>query len=344
MPRPTTKKAPRVERIQTPHGEIAFTVRDSARAKRLTLGVNLDGVFVVRPVATPIEQVRAFVIAQSAWVRTQLDKADALRAAAADPAASPAAQPIPNRPMSLDLNGRTLDFTLKASRRSKRISLQVGPNGVVLTHPWTVDPAHALDFLRSRADWVFQQTERFKETETTRAHEPGSFLLRGVQTALRVTRAGTGRHIRGVMRGGVLYLHIPVAAPLQVCLDTWLKAQARADIAAAVRKRANDMNLRPKQVTLRDARTRWGSCSSAGTVSFSWRLVQAPPDVLDYVVVHELSHLREFNHSKAFWALVACFSPEYKRHTAWLKAEGWKLRQRIEDGMRSTEYRVRNTE
>jgi predicted metal-dependent hydrolase len=330
MAKSFSRDATHPERISTPHGEITFTARTSARAKRLTLSVNLDGVFVVMPVAMPIAQVRAFVLEHSAWVREQLAKADALRASAASQPAAPGAPPVPSQPMSLEINGRMLQFTLKASRRVKRIALNVRPDGVVLTHPWRMDPAHALKFLRERADWVFEQIERIGATVRKNTLPPGSILLRGVLTPLRITRAGAGRRVNGMLNPDELHLQIPVDAPLQACVDAWLKAQARGDIAAVVRKRAREMNLQPASITLRDARTRWGSCSSAGTISFNWRLVQAPPEVLDYIVVHELAHLQEFNHSKAFWSLVARFCPDYKRHMAWLKREGGKLRQRVE--------------
>ena len=79
------------------------------------------------------------------------------------------------------------------------------------------------------------------------------------------------------------------------------------------------------RITIREQKTRWGSCSSKGNLNFNWKLILAPPEVLDYVVVHELCHLKEMNHSKAFWDEVGKVMPEYETYKLWLKENGWKL-------------------
>lgn len=88
---------------------------------------------------------------------------------------------------------------------------------------------------------------------------------------------------------------------------------------------ADQLGVTYNAITIRDQKTRWGSCSSKGNLSFNWRLILAPPKVLDYVVVHELCHRREMNHSPRFWALVESVMPDYKQHRKWLKDNGDKL-------------------
>ena len=88
---------------------------------------------------------------------------------------------------------------------------------------------------------------------------------------------------------------------------------------------AGEMQVQYRRLSVRDQRTRWGSCSVNGGLNFSWRLVMAPLPVLDYVVIHELMHLREMNHSQRFWDGVATFCPEYRQHRAWLKENGGRL-------------------
>ena len=86
------------------------------------------------------------------------------------------------------------------------------------------------------------------------------------------------------------------------------------------------MGVHHKKIAIRDQKTRWGSCSSSGTLSFNWRLIMAPPEVLDYVVVHELAHFTHMDHSKAFWATVESVPPDYEKHRKWLNEHGQELR------------------
>jgi len=105
----------------------------------------------------------------------------------------------------------------------------------------------------------------------------------------------------------------------------WYKEQAYAVIAERVRVFSSQYGFSPKQVKISSARTRWGSCSPDGTLNFTWRLVMAPLDVIDYVVVHELAHLRVKDHSSRFWREVEKIMPEYREHRKWLRIHGEKL-------------------
>ena len=105
----------------------------------------------------------------------------------------------------------------------------------------------------------------------------------------------------------------------------FLKREARKDIEAAVRRHARAIGVEPKRIAVRDTVSRWGSCSSAGRLSFSWRLILAPPFVLDYLAAHEVAHLVHLNHSPKFWALLGRACPNTDRAEAWLKAHGASL-------------------
>ena len=100
---------------------------------------------------------------------------------------------------------------------------------------------------------------------------------------------------------------------------------ARDAIAETASRESVRLGVAYKRITIRDTRSRWGSCSTTGTLSFSWRLALAPREVLDYVVVHELCHLRHHDHSRRFWALVGEAWPQYREHKAWLDNHGWEL-------------------
>ena len=105
----------------------------------------------------------------------------------------------------------------------------------------------------------------------------------------------------------------------------WYKAQALTIFTERVRHYSALHGFTPKQVKINSAKTRWGSCSTNGTINFTWRLVMAPLEVIDYVVLHELAHLRVKNHSPRFWKLVESIYPDFKRHRKWLKDNGEKL-------------------
>ena len=105
----------------------------------------------------------------------------------------------------------------------------------------------------------------------------------------------------------------------------FLAREAKRDLTEAIERYAAQLGQRPVRVTLRDTRSRWGSCTARGELNFSWRLILAPPTVLDYLVAHEMAHLREMNHSPRFWALVHALCPHTDAAEAWLKRHGTGL-------------------
>lgn len=138
-----------------------------------------------------------------------------------------------------------------------------------------------------------------------------------------VTQVGSGRS-RVVLDGGRLVLGGAPQDP-GASIERWYRAEARRRLSAAVERDAPALGVRVTAISVRDQRTRWGSCSRDGRLSFSWRLVLAPPPVLAYVVQHELCHLREFNHSRAFWQLVESIRPDWREPVRWLREHGHEL-------------------
>jgi predicted metal-dependent hydrolase len=120
---------------------------------------------------------------------------------------------------------------------------------------------------------------------------------------------------------GKLVLRIPTHAReiVPAALENHLRGLARQQIEETVSIQSMRMGLKPRSVTIRDQRTRWGSCSSTGTLSFNWRLIMVPPTVMEYVVIHELAHMAQPNHSPAFWAIVSRYYPSFKEARSWLR-------------------------
>jgi len=132
--------------------------------------------------------------------------------------------------------------------------------------------------------------------------------------------------VLGLDRPGVVWVGgEPRPAPLGVDIDRWYRREARKRIGAVAAWEGAQLDLRPRSLAIRDQRTRWGSCSSSGALSFNWRLVLAPSPVLRYVVVHELCHLREPSHAPRFWRLVADAMSAYEPERAWLRRHGHEL-------------------
>lgn len=210
-------------------------------------------------------------------------------------------------------------LTLRRSGRARRLSLRVsGLDGqVTLTVPHGVSEAEALGFARSRSDWLRRAL----------ADQPGRIriapgLALPVEGAMRRVVPGPGRQVR--LAEGVIHVPGPEAT-LAPRLRAWLRARARDRLAAASDHHAAHLGRGYSRLILRDTRSRWGSCSARGTLSYSWRLILAPSDVLDYVAAHEVAHLAEMNHSPAFWRVVARLRPGFEAPRAWLRREGAAL-------------------
>jgi predicted metal-dependent hydrolase len=209
--------------------------------------------------------------------------------------------------------------------RARRYVLRVRPDGSVrVTIPRHGTKRDALLFARDQAEWIARQ--RARVAANARPPDPwraGRLLwLRGELVPLSVTTDGSQAHV-WVGGGGV-----PVVAGttcLRRTVHAHLRAKATDELPPRVRGLAAEHGLTIVTVTIRDQRTRWGSCSTSGRISLNWRLVQMPAHVRDYVIVHELMHLRQANHSRKFWKLVEAAYPSFREAKAWLRRHGSEL-------------------
>lgn len=185
---------------------------------------------------------------------------------------------------------------------------------------------------RQIAHFVLESREfiqkRILEYETLRKHFPEKqyssgepFLFFGQSVPLEVIWTWTTK-VRVHAGEGLLEMLAPLASSKlerQKAMHLFYRKQARLHLTERVEHFAQKMQLFPRQLSVRGQKTRWGSCSSRGEVSLNWKLLAAPLEVIDYVVIHELAHMRHMNHSPQFWELVACFHPEWKACRRWLK-------------------------
>jgi predicted metal-dependent hydrolase len=234
--------------------------------------------------------------------------------------------------------GETYKVTLKRTAAARRFTLRVrSPSGeVVLTIPARANLCEAKSFAARHASWIGAKIRRLPRRTSFRAGE--QVPLRGVMHEIASRRVARGNVWVETPAGSGPDARLPIlcvnAEPCFVPrrVRDFLVTEARRDLEAAVARYAAAFQVSPSKLTLRDTRSRWGSCSSAGALSFSWRLVMAPSYVLDYLAAHEVAHLLHMNHSAAFWEKVAESCPASAHAETWLQANGASLHRFALDG------------
>ena len=221
----------------------------------------------------------------------------------------------------MTLHGRALRVPLQRDRRARNITIHIDVTigGARIVMPVSATAAEAKRVVRRHARWVLDRID---------ALPPHVSFVHGAVIPFqgephRIEHAPDGRGVieraDGVLRVYGQREHLPRR------LRDWLRREAGAAITPLALAKAETVGRRVRRVSLRDPRCRWGSCSAEGRLSFSWRLILAPPMALDYVVAHEVAHLVEMNHSPAFWRVVDTLTPHAREAKRWLRANGESL-------------------
>ena len=225
------------------------------------------------------------------------------------------------------LDGRSVELVVRRSERARRLRLVVPLGGdPELVLPPRATCADVERLLAEHQGWLAKRVAAARlaaeRTPPLGLERPGVVWLGGMPHAVRRGPAmGRGR---AELVAGELVVH--GAEPDAVrAIARWYRRAARERLAAVLAGEVGRLGVRPAGLSVRDQRTRWGSCSPRGTLSFSWRLVLGPHGVLRYVVVHELCHLVELNHSRGFWQLVETALPRWRQAADWLRDHGAEL-------------------
>lgn len=210
-------------------------------------------------------------------------------------------------PLSVLVDGEEVLVRVRRSERARSVRIRVGDFGAEVVLPKRAAAKKAADAVAQHRVWLVKQLSKRSAHALVQAQNEGLVLFRGewhdpIDLAMR--------H----------YIRVPD-------IERWIRKQALLSISASVADWSTVMGVSPARVSLREQRTKWCACTARGTVTFNWRLVMAPPEVLEYVVVHELAHLRELNHSKRFWAIVEAHYPTWREQKAWLRKHGYLLNQ-----------------
>jgi len=228
----------------------------------------------------------------------------------------------------LEIDGRQVDVRVVENPRTTRLTLRLVPasktqESLKVTVPPGTPEQEVDEFLSRNKNWAAARLSQLPEV--TQIRDGAIIPLRGEPH--RILHSGLGRGIVsiGMEEDGkvIRVFGDPKFTPRKVA--DFLKRQAKQDLTRAVEHYSKELGVKAKSITLRDTTSRWGSCSSSGALNFSWRIILAPPEVLNYLAAHEVAHLREMNHSDRFWALVENVCPDMDVQKSWLRAHGSKL-------------------
>lgn len=233
----------------------------------------------------------------------------------------PAASRLPE---TLELGTGSVALVVRRNPRARRLTMRLAPGGGALsvTVPPRTSDAAILAFLERHRGWA----------ETRMAAAPvrlpvadGAVLpFRGRSLTIRHDPARRAARLEAVPDGAILHVGGDAAHLPRRVMDA-LRREARADLQASVDRHAAAVGLKPASLSLKDTKSRWGSCTADRRLAFSWRIVMAPPAVLDYLCAHEVAHFREMNHGPGFWALCRLLCPDMEAGRDWLKRHGASL-------------------
>lgn len=222
-------------------------------------------------------------------------------------------------PPDIKLSGIAQPVRLRERSNARRVTLSVNraTRTATITAPPGISLSRIIAFAENHRDWLRTRLEMVPEA---RPFEFGMTLpYRG--TPCQVA-PGTGR---GVLLHGDVIEVAATPLTLDVKLGRWLRMQARDRLVERSLFHADKLGVRYSKLSIKDTTSRWGSCSSQGALSYSWRAILAPDEALDYLAAHEVCHLREMNHSPRFWALVEELCPEWQEWRNWFRENGAEL-------------------
>ena len=236
---------------------------------------------------------------------------------------------------TLVLDGRAIAYRVRTSRRAKGIFIRnCLRGGLEVVYPTRLQQPTPESLLRERSAWVLSTTLRFSEArakQPPRKYRAGeAFLYRGARLKLQLTKRRTCKRAVARLRDGVLAVELPQSASdetqlVRGAIERFYREAARAYLPRRVAELAQRHGFDYEMLRIKNQKTIWGSCSAKRNINLNMRLMMAPDQAIDYVILHELCHLRELNHSRAFWALVEAICPAYREWRAWFKRYGPSL-------------------
>ena len=225
-----------------------------------------------------------------------------------------------------------IEYTVRRSDRARHARIVVGPDGVEVVVPRRMAMRHVEPFVREKHRWIERTLRRYREAEevvpAAKLEDGGFVPYLGERLELWVDVEPGRQRPHVARRGFVLHVKVGERGPDAVrrALEAWFRRRARDEVESRLDAAVARAGTSYARLSIRGQRTRWASCSSSGAMSFNWRLLLAPPEILDYVVEHEVAHIEVLDHSPRFWRLLGSRGPGYREHERWLRRHGAALR------------------
>jgi predicted metal-dependent hydrolase len=221
--------------------------------------------------------------------------------------------------LSLDLSdGQVLKIGVRASKHAKRLRLVSGISGVEAIVPFNYDVGELENFISAKRDWIVKTSQYYgKLKERCGGYDPDTIYYLGSKYRFHIVK---DRHTAVIVSESMrlITFHMPDRRKYKWQLQQWYKQQTAVIIRERLPMLASKLNLQYNKVSIKNQSSRWASCSKKKNLNFNLLLAAVPLEVIDYVIIHELMHLIELDHSPRFWQLVGAADPGYKKHKAWL--------------------------
>ncbi|MFZ5643580.1 MAG: M48 family metallopeptidase [Bacillota bacterium] len=229
------------------------------------------------------------------------------------------------------IGDKEVEYLIRYSVRAKNLKIRVGiDSGLEVVLPVGFKTNNLDAFLKSRESWIKANLDLFegmqkKKKELGLKNARKALFLGQEYNIISIIKPGSDSKVRIFEDRLLVNVSDDSYESLQSALEKWYRVQARRIFTERVELINKELNYQINRIYIRSQKTRWGSCSRLGNISFNWRMVMAPMEVVDYLVAHELCHLKEMNHSGDFWKLVKRICPDYKDRRKWLKENGFLL-------------------
>jgi len=236
---------------------------------------------------------------------------------------------------SIVLEGNLIEYKLQISKQTKNIRFAVKvESGLTITVPFGLSLKNVDAVIHSKKEWILANLKKMAEKQVPeRKFTTGERLPLLGNTYVLVVEEAESNRISAVLQDGAFLVKVPAFLSAQErkkeiagILEQWYVREARSVIPRRVAEINRGFGFAYNRIAIKNQQTRWGSCSQLKNLNFNWRLLLAPPHILDYIIVHELAHLKELNHSKRFWDLVESLFPRFREAEKWLKENGAGLK------------------